>query len=220
MKTERKSFVIHIDSLDVLDDLTNDQKAQLLDAIRAYHLGHEIELTGLMRAIFKPFENQFKRDNEKYLSIVQRNKENGSKGGRPKEEEPKKPTGLSGLPKEPKKADSDKDNDNDSDSDSVNDNVNDNKKEKKELQAFAPPSLDEFLNFVYDLEQRLNCKFDYAVAKSKFFAWEEDGWRDGNGKQIKNWKSKISHNSKYWLESQSTRRENSHVSLLNASKQL
>jgi hypothetical protein len=93
-------------------------------------------------------------------------------------------------------------------------------KEEKELQAFSPPSLDEFLNFVYDLEQRLNCKFDYAVAKSKFFAWQEDGWRDGNGKQIKNWKSKISHNSKYWIESQSTRRENSHVSLLGASKQL
>ena len=216
MKTERKSFVIHIDSLDVLDDLNNEQKAQLLDAIRSYHLGDEIELTGLMRAIFKPFENQFKRDNEKYLSIVQRNKENGKKGGRPKEEEPKEPTGFSGLPKEPKKADSDSVSVNDNDSV----NVNVSKKEEKEISAFSPPSLEDFLNHVYDLEQRLNCKFDYAVAKSKFFAWEEDGWRDGNGKQIKNWKSKISHNSKYWIESQSTRRENSHVSLLNASKQL
>jgi hypothetical protein len=212
MKTERKSFVIHIDSLDVLDDLNNEQKAQLLDAIRSYHLGDEIELTGLMRAIFKPFENQFKRDNEKYLSIVQRNKSNGSKGGRPKEQEPKEPTGFSGLPKEPKKADSDNDNDNDS--------VNDNKKEKKELQAFAPPSLEEFINYVLEHERRINHKIDITIAKSKFYAWEAGEWKDGNGKTIKNWKAKIAHNSKYWLESQSTRRENSHVSLLNASKQL
>jgi hypothetical protein len=36
------------------------------------------------------------------------------------EKEPKKPTGLSGNPKEPKKADNDSDNKNDNDSDSDN----------------------------------------------------------------------------------------------------
>ena len=31
----------------------------------------------------------------------------------------------------------------------------------------------------------------------KFKAWSADEWKDGNGKQISNWKSKLMHNLKY-----------------------
>lgn len=121
----KKSFILYLDSLDVLDDLTHEQIAELFIAIKNYHSGSEVKLTGLMKAVFTPFKNQFDRDNEKYQSICERNKTNGAKGGRPKievnPEEPKKPNGLFGNPEEPKKPN----NDNDSETDS--DNKNDTK---------------------------------------------------------------------------------------------
>ena len=65
---------------------------------------------------FLPFKNQFIRDGESYLKTVERNKANGSKGGRPKNPlKPKETQKTHSVNKEPKKADSD------NDSDSVND---------------------------------------------------------------------------------------------------
>ena len=58
-----------------------------------------------------------------YQKVVDRNKINGSKGGRPKNpKEPKKPSGLNGLNKEPKKADSVSGSDSDKGSDKDSDN--------------------------------------------------------------------------------------------------
>jgi len=80
----KKSFILHIDSLEVLNELSKEQIAELFIAIKDYNKGVEPILTGLMKAIFVPFKNQFDRDNEKYKNIAERNKYNGSKGGRPK----------------------------------------------------------------------------------------------------------------------------------------
>ena len=130
----KKSFILHIDSLSVLDELTNEQAGQLFKAIHNYQIGKDVKLDFGLKMAFLPFKNQFIRDNDKYLSIVERNKKNGSKGGRPPKTE-KNPKNLVGYleteknPDEPKKADSD----------SVNDNVN-----KKENNNLLPPSnLDE-----------------------------------------------------------------------------
>ena len=121
----KKSFILHTDSLEVLNDMTNEQKGVLFDAIYKYNTGRESEINlefGLKMA-FIPLKNQFMRDNEKYLTTIERNKANGKKGGRPKKQavktnpnKPKKPTGLNGLIEKPKKADNDNDNDNDNDS--------------------------------------------------------------------------------------------------------
>jgi len=96
--------------LSVLEDLTVEQRGQLFYAIYKYHLGDEINLDTILKIAFSPFKNQFKRDDEKYRSIVNRNRTNGLKGGRPKN--PKNPVGCSETqrnPKKPKKADSDSD---------------------------------------------------------------------------------------------------------------
>jgi hypothetical protein len=117
MAQDKKSFIIHIDSLDVLDDLDDKNIAELFKAIRDYNKYGETNLDGIMKAVFNPFKNQFDRDFKKYSGIVERNKFNGSKGGRPtkesKEKEAKKPTGLFGLLVEPQKADNDNVNGND-----------------------------------------------------------------------------------------------------------
>lgn len=112
----RKSFILHTDSLSVLDQLTDDQAGKLFKAIHSYQKNGEIiEIDQLIKIAINPFLNQFERDKEKYVNIIERNKNNGSKGGRPKN--PKKPTGLFGNPKKPKKADNDSDNDSKNDND-------------------------------------------------------------------------------------------------------
>tara|TARA_R110000744_G_scaffold351337_1_gene457162 strand:- start:2055 stop:2789 length:735 start_codon:yes stop_codon:yes gene_type:complete len=127
MPTQRKSFIIHKDSLSVLDELSNEQAGLLFKAMKAYQNDEEIELDSLTKIIFSPFKAQFDRDNEKYKKIVERNKNNGLKGGRPKTEanpeNPDKPSGLSGNPENPSKADSVSKSKNDSKSDSDSKNI-------------------------------------------------------------------------------------------------
>lgn len=93
----RKSFVLHKDSLQVLDDLSDEQAGKLFKAIKAIQLSEEFELDAITKIALSPFKAQFARDNEKYERIVERNKNNGLKGGRPKTEdnpeEPKNPVG-------------------------------------------------------------------------------------------------------------------------------
>lgn len=122
----RKSFIIHFDALDVLDELTDEQAGQLFKAISQYQKTGKNDLKGVMNAVFIPFKNQFDRDKEKYDSICERNKINGLKGGRPKPKETQKTQGvISGTQKNPNKPD----NKNDNDSKNKNDN-------KKEVMAF------------------------------------------------------------------------------------
>lgn len=107
MKT---GFILHLDSLSVLDELTNEQAGILFNAIRDYHLGKEQELDFAMRMAFLPFKNQFERDNEKYIKVVERNQQNGAKGGRPKK--PKETKETQSVILKPKKPDNKNDNKN------------------------------------------------------------------------------------------------------------
>jgi len=98
------SFILHIDSLEVLEHMTDKQAGQLFKAIKQLQEGQEPNVDfGILMAL-APFKNQFKRDREKYDKTVERNRVNGLKGGRPKNQgEPKKPNGLNENQGEPKK---------------------------------------------------------------------------------------------------------------------
>ena len=58
--SNRKSFLIHIDSIEILDDLSNEQAGELFKAIKAYQYNDEIELSAIVKIAFSPFKNQFK----------------------------------------------------------------------------------------------------------------------------------------------------------------
>lgn len=152
---QKKSFILHLDSLDVFDDLNNQEAGELIKTIIKYqrlkHDGITFDLSEidntLIRVTFKPFKAQFDRDYEKYLSIVERNKLNGKSGGRPKKTETQNnPVGKSGFFKNPKKPDNDNDNIKDNDNKKENniiltDNSTDNKQnniiEKKEIKNIS-----------------------------------------------------------------------------------
>ena len=81
----KKTFVLHVDSLDILDELSNEQCALLFKAIRDYNKGKEPEdLDQVTKLVFFPFKKQFERDAVSYEKTIERNRKNGSKGGRPK----------------------------------------------------------------------------------------------------------------------------------------
>jgi len=84
MANHQPSIILHLDSLEILDKLTEEQLAELFLAIRDYNQGKELELSPIVDLVFTPFKNQFDRNIEKYNKICKRNKENGKLGGRPK----------------------------------------------------------------------------------------------------------------------------------------
>ena len=162
MKT---GFILHLDSLSVLDELTNEQSGILFKAIRDYNSGKEPELDFAMRMAFIPFKNQFERDLEKYNSTCERNRNNGAKGGRPKKPAETQETQV--VFEKPKKAD----------------NKNDNKNNKE----IYIPELSEFLAYAVSqvpnvIQQEVKLKYD---------SWVVNDWKDGNNKKIVNWKSKL-----------------------------
>jgi hypothetical protein len=100
----KKSFVLHVDSLLILDDLTDEQAGKLIKSMLSYYRDESVEgLDQLTKIALRPFINQFLRDSKKWEERAERSRANGLKGGRPKTQEvTNKPSGLSGLNKEPK----------------------------------------------------------------------------------------------------------------------
>lgn len=79
--TTKKSFVLYVDMLDVLEDLTDEQAGQLFKAIRDYHNDVDPVLTQVIKPIFRLFSNQLARDAENWALERERRREAGRKGG-------------------------------------------------------------------------------------------------------------------------------------------
>lgn len=179
----KESFLLYKSFYDPIKELSIEDKGHLLDAIFKYQIdGIEPVNTSSIYMPFMFFKNQFRLDDIKYQKIVDRNKINGSKGGRPKNpKEPKKPSGLSGNPKnpsKPKKPDNEKDNDNDN---------------EKENDLKNIPSFEIFKTYALEQEPLLNIQ----ALKLKYESWKVNDWKDGNDKPIKNWKSKLLNTIQY-----------------------
>lgn len=165
----RTSFVLHNDSLKVLEELTNDQAGQLFKAIAAYQLTGQLPPLdfGIKMAVL-PFIAQFERDTAKYEAVCERNRANGRGGGRPTEpketqQNPNNPVGFLAThnnPEEPKKPDSDSDNKNDSDSDTTNVVVKKN--------GYKKMSQDEFLSDVESFQE-----YPAPMRKEFYDYWRE-----------------------------------------------
>ncbi len=111
----KKSFILHLDSLEILDELSMEQAGELLFAMRDYNIGNSPNLSGLMKAIFVTFKNQFDRDLEKYKASCLKNRGNGSKGGRPIQTQVN-PVGYLQTQVNPNEPDNDSDSDSDNES--------------------------------------------------------------------------------------------------------
>ena len=82
----KKSFILYLDNLNVLDDLTDEEAGQLFKAIKQYQIEKKTNLKGLMKAIFTPFQTVLDKDDVKYEEICEQRRLAGAKGGRKKAE--------------------------------------------------------------------------------------------------------------------------------------
>ena len=119
MAKDKKSFVLYLDNRELFDDISDEDAGKLIKHIFSYVSDENPKPANItVKLLFIGIKSQLKRDLKKYEKVCKRNKDNGLKGGRPKNPtEPKKPSGLIDNPTKPKKADSDNDSGNDNESD-------------------------------------------------------------------------------------------------------
>lgn len=164
----KKSFVLYNDSLDVLDDMSQEEVACMFLAIRDYNKGKEPELMDSLKFLFKQFKNQFDRDAEKWATTCAARAKAGSKGGK------QKVANASKCKQKVAKVAILADND------TVNENENENEKKNKGKAK----SMEEVIEFCESINLT---KADGEIQWDK---WEGNGWMNGKGK-IKDWKATI-----------------------------
>jgi len=82
---ERSSFVFYKDWKEAIKGLPDDIRLEIYDSITGYAFGDNIEGLKPMAAIaFNFMKTTIDRDIERYMSIAERNRNNGKNGGRPK----------------------------------------------------------------------------------------------------------------------------------------
>lgn len=102
-----KYVKVYYDLTETIDELSDAEAGRLLKALLEYGAtGEARALSGQERFVFKMVKAQIDRDRQGYAERAERNRINGSKGGRPAKptgftENPEKPTGLQKNRKKP-----------------------------------------------------------------------------------------------------------------------
>lgn len=108
------------------------------------------------------YNERLKDEIDKRNNFTESRRNNGKKGGRPK-----------------------KNQENLKDNHMVNHMENENENENIDINKF--PNFENFMEYAL-LHKPLTDKFHL---KAKYDSWVENGWKDGNGNKIKNWKTKL-----------------------------
>lgn len=90
------SFVLYTDYIDQVELLSMEQRGLLLSAIMCYAADKELpDMDGMVTMAFSFIRKQIDRDNEKYQEKVEKCREAGKLGGRPKKNPEEKTNGFS-----------------------------------------------------------------------------------------------------------------------------
>ena len=167
-----KEYVpIFFDWLDVTQDLTAEEKGNLIDAVVAYASGKEYEhlLTGGCKIAFRFLKGQVDRNNA--ISEA-RSKAGSNKPEQTPTNEIKQEQSETNFPKEKEK---EKEKEKDKDKESV--------REKKPLARFTPPTINEVKAYCRERNNTVDAErfVDFYTAK---------GWKVGN-QSMKDWKAAV-----------------------------
>lgn len=181
----KDSFILYLENKEQIDFLTNEQKGVLLDAIFAYaETGETPKLDKTVALVFSVIRSRLDRDAEKYEERRRKNAENGSRGGRPKNQTVSEETEKTErFFEKPKKADNDPDPDNDNDPDNDPDNDAQGESKKKRGAKFAPPSVEQVAEYVKERGNKVD-----PEAFVDFYA--SKGWKVGD-QPMKDWRAAV-----------------------------
>lgn len=221
MADDKKSFIAYADWNETFKKLTDEEAGRLSKMLFSYVCDENPEPPDrITELLFEPLKQSLKRDLRKYENIREKRANAGRSGGFKSAESRSKPNqneaneanalktqaneavsvsgsvNVSGsvsdilLEKETKEHLSKSEND-----DSVKTpEPEERKKVAPKKERPEPPDLSDFLNYARETYQnelkRDFSPFEFAV-RSKYESWLNSGWKDGNGNQIKNWKSKL-----------------------------
>lgn len=125
------------------------------------------------------FSERMEREIQERIKFTESRRNNGRLGGRPKIEKPigypnGKPNGkpTQNLPED----------------ENENENIDTNKRIKYKI-----PAKEEFLEYAKQELEKIGKKYDeykYSL-DAKYDTWVDDGWKDGHGNKITNWKNKV-----------------------------
>jgi len=173
MAKDKKSFVAYCDWLESFEELTDEEAGRLAKHLFRYVNDLNPEAPDkITKMCFIPIKQSLKRDLVKYEERAERARLNGAKGGRPKTQK------TQSVISEPKKPDSD----------NVNVSVSDNVNVSTDVDI---PAYEEFREYALDKCSELNFNVPENSINAKYQSWKANGWRNGNGKKIKNWKTTI-----------------------------
>ena len=171
MAKDKKSFILYCDQQGVFNQLPDEIAGKLIKHIFAYVNDENPICDDLLLSIaFEPIKLQLKRDLVKYDQYIDKQKVNGSKGGRPTK--PKETQITQPFFNKPKKADND----------NVNDSDNDIKSNNG-AKRILPPTKDECI----DLFKTNN--YSISEGAAFFHYWESMDWKRKGGAKIQKWKS-------------------------------
>ena len=171
MAKDKKSFVLYCDQQGVFNKLPDEIAGKLIKHIFAYVNDENPPCDDLLLSIaFEPIKTQLKRDLRKYEVYIEKQKENGAKGGRPKKEEETQITQP--FFQEPKKADN------------VTATATATEEDiKVKRDVFIKPSIEEIKTYMIEIGMT-------DVSEKWFDYYESNGWLVGKNK-MKNWKAAV-----------------------------
>lgn len=193
MAENKKKIIVYADWLDMFEAMTDDEAGRLIKHFFRYVNDKDpIAPDRVTELVFEPIKAVLKRNLKHWEKRVEQNRNNGTKGGRPKtENNPNKPNGFLDNRKKPDN-DNDKDNDNVNDKDNVilnNTSLSTNVSKEVEQQAaksqkpirFVKPTISDIE--VFTQASNLNLNPDHF-----FDFYESKDWMIGKNK-MKDWKA-------------------------------
>jgi len=188
MAEGKNKIIFYRDWVDQFRDLTDDEAGRLIKHIMLYvNDENPTPPDRLTELLFKPFKAQLKRDLDKWEAKSQQASEAAKKRWK-----------VDGMRTH---ADASKTMRKNADKDKV---IID-----KVIIDINIPSREEFVEYCLSKKQDV----DPVHAGLKYDAWVENGWKDGNGKPVKNWKSKLINTIPH-LNTTKARRENPRAELM------
>lgn len=163
--------------------LSDSEAGRLLKALLAYINDQEVTVSGQERLVYSMMQTQIDRDTVSYQAFTDKQRENGKKGGRPKN-----PTVSNENPKNPSlyietQKSQEEEKEKDKDEEEEEDKTKTKKKTVGASPRFTPPTVDEVRDYCDERHNNVNAERFVDFYESK-------GWRVGS-QPMKDWRAAV-----------------------------